>query len=46
MLLNSFQLILFFAVVFRLYAALPRRGQNVLLVAASMVVNLTFLGLF
>ena len=35
MLFNSFQFILFFAVVFGLYAALPRRGQNALLLVAS-----------
>ena len=37
MLFNSFQFILFFAVVFGVYLLLPRRGQNAFLLVASYV---------
>lgn len=37
MLFNSFQFVLFFAVVFGLYLVLPRRGQNRLLLVASYI---------
>lgn len=37
MLFNSLQFVLFFAIVFGLYAVLPQRGQNRLLLVASYV---------